>query len=196
MRIWTFQPLDAINQINNTGEYVCDKKKLKSNFSSEEDYNEWIKSYKWLIEQMRGKIRNSPQDTFPIWGWHTRNFKHKKPDFRESIYGNRGEKYACFELEIPDSEVLLSDYDAWHWVLNNCYYNHNCISEEQFLKDEEMLKELDNKKKQKTVEDSWQGIFDIEPFENNYTAKGKYVQATFWKIKKEYIKNVYIYKAK
>jgi len=42
--------------------------------------------------------------------------------------------------------------------------------------------------KQKMLE-SWERIFDIEPYETAFAAKGKFVQATFWKLREKDIIN-------
>ena len=36
-------------------------------------------------------------------------------------------------------------------------------------------------------EKSWDRIFNIEPFENDWILRGKYVQAVFWELKLEYV---------
>ena len=33
--------------------------------------------------------------------------------------------------------------------------------------------------------ESWERIFDIEPYETDFAAKGKFVQATFWKLREK-----------
>ena len=32
--------------------------------------------------------------------------------------GTDGEKMVCMSIEIPDEQVLLSDFGTWHFVLN------------------------------------------------------------------------------
>lgn len=187
MRLWTIQPISVLNILNETGEF----------FAKEEFLDDYFKkSYKWLSEKMIEKI-GCPKNKnirFPIWAWHTRNFQHKKPDLRENLYGEKDEWYVCMEIEIPDNEVVLSDFDAWHFVLNNWYLNTDCYDEETFDKDYEWLNSLSHKEKTKAIKDSWNGIFRIDPYESDWCCRGKYIQATFWCLKKEQVKKIWFRK--
>lgn len=182
MIVWTIQPVEVYNQILEKGYFVCDGRKI----------DKWFrKKYKWLSNEMKEKIGKPPKGvTYPVWAWHTRNFKNKRPDLRSSEYGNKGTKSVCIELEIPDNQVLLSDFDAWHFVLNNWYLNTDCWDEETFDKDEEWLNSLSEEQRNIEIEKSWQGIYNLEPKETTWMCRGKWIQATFWELKKEYIKDV------
>ena len=37
---------------------------------------------------------------------------------------------------------------------------------------------------------SWEKIFDVTPINSDWVINGQYIQATFWKIKPEYLQNV------
>jgi hypothetical protein len=188
LKLWTIQPVEIYESILKKGYYTCDGRKIDKYFRI---------SYKWLCEQMKKKIGKPPKNVqYPVWAWHTRNFKRKKPDLRSSEYGYKGTKMVCLEIEVPDNEVLLSDFDAWHFVLNNCYYNVDCWDEETFDKDEEWLNSLTEQEKEKEIKKSWQGIFNIEQKETDWFARGKWIQANFWVLKKEYIKKVQYFTVK
>ena len=50
-----------------------------------------------------------PKDlTLPLWAWHTRDWKHKKPDLRNIGLGTPGEKSVCIEFEIDDKVCFIS----------------------------------------------------------------------------------------
>lgn len=182
MKLWTIQPVEVYEQILKRGYYVCDGRKTDKHFRER---------YKWLCQQMKEKIGKPPKNvSYPVWAWHTRNFKRKKPDLRSSEYGYSGTKMVCLEIDIPDNEVLLSDFDAWHCVLNKWYLNTECWDEETFDKDHAWLDSLLPEERKKVIEKSWQGIFNLEPKETDWCARGKWIQATFWILKKEYIKKV------
>ena len=53
------------------------------------------------------------------------DWKHKKLDLRNIRLGTPGEKSVCVEFEIDDLQVLLSDFFAWHSVLNGGFYNYS-----------------------------------------------------------------------
>lgn len=182
MVLWTIQPIEVYNYLLEKGTYTCDGRKVDPFFRER---------YKWLCKEMRKKIGKPPKNVnFPIWAWHTRDFKHKKPDLRNNDYGQKGEKLACIEIEIPDNEVLLSDFDAWHFVLNKWYLNTDCWDKETFDKDHEWLDSLTQSERNKVIEESWQGVFNLDPKETSWCARGKWIQATFWELKKENIKKV------
>lgn len=79
MKLWTIQPISVLNIINETGEY----------FAKEKYIDEYLKpSYQWLYKKMKEKIGepNNKEINFPVWAWHTTNFKHKKPDMRQNFF--------------------------------------------------------------------------------------------------------------
>ncbi len=39
--------------------------------------------------------------------------------------------------------------------------------------------------------ESWQNVFNIEPFKNDFMSQRKWIQATFWELKKEDIVKVW-----
>lgn len=188
MKLWTVQPVKVYESILENGYFICDEKYIG-------EY--WKERYNWLVEKMKEKIGTPPKKIkYPIWAWYKYNGKNHKPDLRVSALGNRGDKMVCIELDIPDNEVVLSDFDAWHSVLNDWYYNVNCISEEIWDNDHEWLDSLTPEEKQKAIEKSWNDIFDISEYESDWCRRGKWVQATFWVLKKEYIKKVQYFTAR
>ena len=63
----------------------------------------------------------------PIWVW-----VRPKPDLRQAGYLQRGRKGVLLELEIDSHRILLSDFDAWHCVLNHWYLALTEYEELQF----------------------------------------------------------------
>lgn len=43
---------------------------------------------------------------------------------------------------------------------------------------------------------SWQKVFDVNAFENEFCQNGRYIQATFWKLTKEMITDVRYFTAR
>ena len=116
MILWTMQPIEIWNIIQDTGVYRCDPEK-----SSMQDI-QFAEKYEWLIEQMKKRIGPPPDGmTYPVWAWYIQNGKHKKPDLRSERwgYGSGDEEYVCIEFEIPDDQVLLSGFDVWLIILSN-----------------------------------------------------------------------------
>lgn len=182
MRLWTIQPEEVYNIVINNGVFRCDP--------NHNDVEHFFKnSYEWLVKEMEKRIGKKPDNIiFPIWAWHTRYGKHKKPDLRQTGYGLKGKEYILIEIEVPDNQVVLTDYDAWHYVLNDWYLGASTC-EEEYDKESEWLDSLDHNTIEIEKKKSWQRIFDISPFQNNWVSRGQFIQATFWELKKEYIIN-------
>lgn len=188
MRVWTMQPVKVWEQLERDGVFRCDEK-LSVNG---EDFKD---SYAWMIEQMDKRIAHPENCTLPIWAWYKYDWKNKKPDLRRTGFGNKGEKSVCIELEIPDDEVLLSDFNAWHYVLNHSWLDDS-KNEDEWDKLHEWYDNLPGEERYKLCVESWQKIFDIEPYQDDWSTKGSYVQAVFWEIKKEYIKKIQFFVAR
>lgn len=58
---------------------------------------------------------------YPIWAWHLWEGSSNRPDMRKSSYAPRGTPIVRIKLDIPENEILLSDFDLWHYVLNHWY---------------------------------------------------------------------------
>lgn len=191
MKLWTMQPVEVYNILMRDGVFRCDPAKIPE--------PSFANSYDWLIKQLNKKDEKPENVQLPIWAWFRFNGKEKKPDLRHSCYGYRGDKMVCLELEIPDDKVLLSDFDLWHFPLNNwwlddCFYPN--YGEEEHDKAHQWFKTLTKEEQIKEKEKSWEQIFNIEPFENDWILRGKYVQAVFWELRIEDIKKVQFFTAR
>ena len=114
MKLWTLQPVEVYDSIMKDGAYRC-KPELSECLTEMNFYD----AYDWLVEQMKEKIGQPPQNVkYPVWAWHTTYGKHKKPDLRRMDFRSK-EPMVCLEIEKPDNEVLLSDEENWHFVLSN-----------------------------------------------------------------------------
>ena len=99
------------------------------------------------------------------------------------------------ELDVPDAEVLLSDFELWHWPLNNWWID-NSTCEEEYDKNHEWFNTLSEEEKQKEREKSWQEIFKLDYVETDWMRRGWEIQAVFWQLKKEYVKKVQFFTAR
>ena len=185
MKVWTVQLLFVYEQLKEGKSFRADFQK-----SPFEDMEEFHNAYRWMTEQMKKRIGPPPVGVeYPIWAWHTRGWKHKKPDLRSSDMRHFTKPHVCIELEIPDEEILLSDFDAWHFVLNDFCYSQ-CHSLEEYEQLEKQYESLSDAEKKKARMESWNKIFDVTPYENEWNRNGEYIQATFWEIKPEYVVDV------
>lgn len=191
MILWTIQPVEVYNQILEKGYYSCVEQ--KSEFLEIESFK---KAYDWYIQKMTLQVGNAPREVkYPVWAWYKRNGKHKKPDLRENGYAKTGTKMVCMEIEISDENVLLSDFDAWHFVLND-YYFSQAASEEEWDKEQDLFDFLPEIKQQEKKEQSWNFIFDVK--KENYCELNEklFIQATFWILYASQIRKVQFFTAR
>lgn len=182
MRLWSMQPKEVYDIIMNTGEFFCNNEKC-------ENLPDFKEAYDWLVNQMDKRGIFHPEGiTYPVWAWHSYDWKNEKPPIAEIFNGMHGE-HVLMEIELDDSDVLLSDYNDWHSVLNK-WYNDNSTNKEEWEAEQEYFDNLPAKEKNKIMLESWERIFDMTLVNTEWRHKWRYVQATFWKIKKENIKHV------
>ncbi|MBR1382988.1 MAG: DUF3841 domain-containing protein [Ruminococcus sp.] len=192
MILWTIQPASIYYQIQREGYYHYDESRSEDN----ESIYEFRTAYDWLAGEMCKRIGPPPKGVkYPVWAWYVHYSKRRKPDLRKAEYGINHEQMVCMEIDIPDDQVLLSDEEAWTLVLNNCYLSR-ATCHEDFNRDMAKLEKLTKEQKQASKIRSWQYIFDIEPFENDWFRKGSFIQATFWELKAEQIRKVQFFKAR
>lgn len=183
MRVWTIQPPEVLKIIEETGRFVCSKE--KSQWYNDENFKG---PYEWMTYKMMRKhlsftpILNDVE--LPIWGWVIHDGHYAKPSLDAIGLGEPGKKYVCIELILNDNEVLLSDEEWWHSVLNNDFLNIHTGK----LWDE-IEEEYDS------LSPFMQNVVKLESWENIFLSKyntddHKYVQGTFWEIRKEDIVSV------
>ena len=95
------------------------------------------------------------------------------------------------EVEIPDNRIVLSDFDNWHSVLNKSYSYSQTTNEKEFEETHEWLQSLPEEQRKLEIQKSWESIFDISIWDNDFSRNGIWVQATVWEIRKEYIRKVH-----
>lgn len=196
MYLWSIQEEEVWQEIQEAGTYRCDPyksellqpmdkaligKKLEPQFEA---------AYEWLAEQMEQRIGKRPEGIrFPVWAWYKYGGK-RKSDLRKErwVNGEGGQRLVCLELEVPDAQVLLSDYGEWHAVLGGiCPIADN---EEEWDRLNAFLENADNATAKSFLHKNWKRVFDVEPFKNEWTTRGEDVQATFWELKREYVMKV------
>ena len=126
------------------------------------------------------------------------------PDLRYSLFP-KGMKAVRLEIEIDESQALLSDYELWHYVLNYWYLPESEEDGEAFEAELNELglspyttKPLPHPDYDLKVRNSWLRIFDID-----WAAPGiasardeKSIQAVFWELTMSQVKKVKEFTAK
>ena len=179
MRLWTIQPLEVLEIIKQKGEFVCNPNYSDSDFKS---------AYYWLVKQMDNRGIEHPYGLeLPIWAWYKTDWENKKPDLEQEDFSDSKKNLVCIELEIDDKDVLLTDFYAWHYVLNDSFLDSSHDEKEWDLQ-HEWYDALAPEKRQIVKEESWNDIFNVTPTQNGWITRGRKVQAVFWKITKDMIK--------
>lgn len=135
-RYWTNQTIEAWEHAQKIGYLIGNPEFV---------WEELLEPYHWMMLQIKKKLSNYSGE-YPIWLWT------EKPDLRKSGHFNGGTHAVSLEVEIQSDRVLLSDFDAWHVILNNGFF---ALNEEEF--DAYYRGEVS-----KTKEESWERLFDQE----------------------------------
>ena len=159
---FTNQTNEAFNQIKEQGFLTGNEVFINRDF---------LPSYKWMMKQMNKKINND--GSFPIWFWT------EKPKLKEEGHFNKGMEAVCLTIEIPDNKVLLSDFSAWHCVLNDWFCSITDEEDELF----------EQGKLNISKEQSWERIFDLDILRNSemWSNSEQIVQGVTPMIRKEQI---------
>lgn len=168
MRLWTIQTDAAYRILQETG-------KLSGTRGTviEESF---LPAYDWLRKQMSQRIGPPPTpEAYPIWGWYQYEGRSGKPDmrrFRNDLRAAGPAGLWRLKLEVPDEQVLLSDFDLWHFPLNRWYLS---VSEEDY--------DAHDTCTQEEMEKSWELIFHLDMPANDWnSAPQKTIQGTFWEL--------------
>lgn len=183
MKLWTIQPIQIWDLLQQQGYYHGDKKYIKEEF--------FLRSYDWIKQQLAKKT-GVMKDYYPVWVWA------KKPDLRTGGHLPKGTKGVRLELEIDENKVLFSDFKLWHFVLNYWYIPNTMEEGDKFDLELEKIGLMPNRKisfpefLHNKIENSWQKIFDL-----NWHAEGiadkkadKIIQGVVWEIRLEEIVSV------
>lgn len=185
MIVWTVQPRSALDQIAAGGVFRC-KPELSYNLSKADSLQG---PYSWLMERMREKIGPEPAGVVsPVWAWHTWNFERKCPDTESAAFLKRTEEKVLLTLDIPESDLVLTDFDAWQFVMMNAYVS-DAADAASYAALEKRLEGLSGDALREAVLASRENVFLTDPVNNEYLIRGRYIQATFWEVRAGYIRD-------
>jgi len=195
MKLWTIQHQEAYKQLRKNGVLYANEEYL----FCEDDFRH---AYDWMSLELSKKDVMPEGIRYPIWAWYQWEGKRKKRDMRGSGFSTRGDPIVQLEIEIPDEKVLLSDFELFHFVLNNLYMASTEEEDEQFQKwieskgikygdwrcDESQNEELQIVKRK--IVESWAGIFDLTKEDDDWLYgknEDKSIQAVFWELREDQI---------
>ncbi|MFS0558923.1 DUF3841 domain-containing protein [Brevibacillus sp. 179-C9.3 HS] len=145
------------------------------------NYAMFPEEYEWMIHQMKKRLTKYRGES-PIWLWVD------KPDLRRTGYFESGVKFVRIKVELDEQEVLLSDYDEWHMILNNDFLANS----EQEYEDYHQGKDTISK------EESWERIFEWDRIRDTEWAgyENRELQGTTGKIDIANVKHVEYFRAR
>ena len=195
--LWTIQSIAAWKILQREQVLFADQRHSEDLF---------LDAYKWMTKQMERRIESESENTsLPLWAWYQWNGKRRRPDLRRSAHLPKGQRGVRIEFEQSDKGVLLSDFDLWHYVLNYWYLPRTVADGEAFeaeLSEHDLsffdTKPLPVRAYHQRIEDSWDRIFDLdwaeEEISNSFSRKS--IQATFWKLNFDQIRDVQFFTAR
>ena len=170
MRLITYQNKEAVDILLSTGELKITKSEDMKTYHHFDNFgvSSFKEVYEYMIDRMHKLINNDDLDDSiisPIWGWY------KYVDIKE-LNEDNPDMYRI-ELEIDEDKVLLSDFD--------CYENIAIAGLDFF--------NLSKKKKEEIYSLGDEAVYQVyDKMISKYRlARAKYIQATFWKLKLEYV---------
>ncbi len=198
MTLWTIQSIAAWKILQREQVLFADQRYSEDLF---------LDAYRWMTKQMKHRIVSKSEImSLPLWAWYQWDgIERRKPDLRSSGHLPKGQRGVRIEFEQLDKGVLLSDFDLWHYVLNYWYLPQTVADGEAFeaeLSDHNLsfykMKPIPVRAYHQRIEDSWNRIFDLDWVDEEISepyAK-KQIQATFWKLHFDQIKDVQIFTAR
>lgn len=168
-RLWTTQSLKRWQRLECTGV-------LRGTVASA--YPDFRESYAWMRAQMTSQLGPPPKpDTSPIWAWYQYDgVAQIEPDFPDLVHEARqGEVVAAIEFTVTEPEVLLSDYELWHFVLGRWV----------FPGEVGVPRDAGGRSEAEKFEGSWPKIFDLDWVGDEYDVprSEKSIQACVWELR-------------
>ncbi len=189
IKLWTIQNQQKLDELEEKGYLIS---------TTNHNSPEWEEEYKWMAKQMIINIGEpKKEEKYPIWSWYQHHdSNHRRPDLRRIAHLSRGTKGIRIEFLKDKKDVLLSDFELWHFPL--CYKGYIGKNEKDSDRFEHLLKkqnlELELFEKlpialKEEIEQSWQRVFDLN-FNDKYQTSAfeeNMIQACCWRINKEEI---------
>lgn len=196
--LWTIQPLPVWKVLQSKGYIQARHVLVEKHFRP---------AYRWMSGQMRLRLGPSPSSIwFPMWAWYQwQGADKKRPDLRFSGHLPSGKTGVLIEFLAEAAEVLLSDFELWHYVLNYLYLPYSPADETQF--DSILASFAANTPSEvasrhrafhDAVRKSWERIFDIRWSLRDIAAtlSQKSIQATLWRLNRDQVKNWTTFRAR
>jgi hypothetical protein len=121
----------------------------------------------------------------PVWAWlQYESVEKKRPDLRRT--GHLGSRGVLIEFNASEGQLLLSDVDLWHYVLNRWYLPQTSNEVKDDL--EHALPALSGIE----LMNSWLRIFDLDWYLEGVSVSRlkRSIQATIWQVPLSSVRSV------
>lgn len=198
MILWTIQTIHAWEKLKSTSILFANHQTVDKFF---------LDQYQWMANEMGRRIGPGPfKNALPIWAWYQwRDARKKRPDLRSGAFAPRRQTSVLIELEIEEHQVLLSDFELWHYVLNYWYLPSSLSDGDVFEKRLEhegvsfyKMKPVPDFKAHREIQKSWEQIFDLDWKQKDISKpkQEKSIQACVWELRLENVKCCIKFKAR
>lgn len=207
VELWTFQPRDFYDHLVQHGVSW----EVTPDFDEEDVepiHNQWPYAFQWLSRKMheRGvKSVKHPPPSYPIWAWFWWYGEQRKhPDLRyHSSRAARGSTGSVLlKLKVPRAYVCITDYTAWHNVLNHAYFSSHQEDDDAFDQlvlhsghtNPNSLMTLPAGPLRDKLEASWEKVFDINAEPENWWFRPfeeRALQATVFAVSIEHVEKAW-----
>ncbi len=151
-------------------------------------------AYAWMRSQMALRLPHY-EGHWRWWAWVHPPCGHIRPDLRarQPYHNGWPTGTACVRmgLDVPDTELLLSDFDMWHAALNN---SPLVSSDEEW----DAIEDLPEPERQSAKEAAWPRMFALDeppdPFWDG-TRTQRVVQACFEALRLPDVREVTVFRA-
>ncbi len=110
MRLWTVQTVTCYQRLLVDGIVHC---QALSSFAQSDP--SITKAYEWMAGEMGDRLGPPPAGArYPFWAWYRLDGRNRKPGLHRLEFRSYGQEHVCLELDMPTSDVLLSDEELWH----------------------------------------------------------------------------------
>lgn len=194
MRLYTIQSPELFDTLLTEGFVCCNRVSDMA--------KDWSEAYQWMADQLTERVGPAPSDTtLPLWAWY--QYKSKKrpmPILDPHCLGTGVTRGVLMEIDVPDAEVLLSDFSLWHYVLNKWAL---CSKKDPLQKEIDRIEKDAGEYKyyddwpsdvKQEARYRWLRIFDLnhrDPCYQSRAKRNRAIQAVFWSLKKEYLVHAY-----
>lgn len=199
MRIYTIQRIELYEDLLHNGIAYCDREsKMCCDYRFQ---------YDWMAGQMRKRVGMPIFEgiKYPLWVWQQYSSRKKtKPPMSPHDIPFRQEEAVMLELDVPEDQVLLSDFALWGLPLLN-WGIYGKREDKQLCKECDEYEKIHGKCNQMTdypesirfkIVESWDQIFNFDirdPYIVTSRRQNRCIQGTIWYLRKEWLKTAHVF---